>query len=482
MLDQFHIAEHKASDELSSSALPSHHQWCAFESNRLLLEPRKLVVSGIFRIIAAATLVLYVPLGWVAAWVILVFGSNFWMRSFIRGYTRLLSVHPNTQVMTPAMEKIVQGYKHAWMINCLIWGSLSFLSQFWLPDAPRLVCLVILNALMYQSITRTHVDRRLMHRVSALLLITQFVFVSMRYVFLKSASFAYPDDTDRFLAYVFYFFLMSYLLWVVGNRFNQMHVQRLNSEYAKLQLIETLNKNKEQLDLEQQALTASNKLVQQFYSGAAHDLRQPVYAMQLYTAMLSEDPSQNKFLLPKITQSCIAINDMFNTLFDYQQTHLHDTELVEKDIQIQDTFKSLALHFQPIATGKGLQIRFRPITGTVTMVPLYLTRILSNLIANALRYTNTGGVLVAARKTRAGIRFEIWDTGIGIADSKLKHIFNEFYKINKVDVVNDGLGLGLAIAKQLSMRVEQTDIAVRSRPERGSVFTFAVPLERYKAA
>lgn len=276
--------------------------------------------------------------------------------------------------------------------------------------------------------------------------------------------------------------MMGYLLWVVGNRFNLIHMQRLDSEYAKLQLIETLNQNKTQLHLEQQALTASNKLVQQFYSGAAHDLRQPVYAMQLYTSMLADDPSLTKALLPKITQSCDAINDMFNTLFDYQQTHMNDTELAEKDISISEVFKSLALHFQPIAAGKGLQIRFRPMTGTVTMVPLYLTRILSNLIANALRYTNSGGVLVAVRKTRGGIRFEIWDTGIGIDDSKLKHIFNEFYKVNKVDVANDGLGLGLAIAKQLSMRVDQTDISVKSRLGRGSLFTFTVPLERYKAA
>jgi signal transduction histidine kinase len=261
---------------------------------------------------------------------------------------------------------------------------------------------------------------------------------------------------------------------------NQMHLQRLDTDYAKLQLIETLESSQNQLSLEQKALTASNKLVQQFYSGAAHDLRQPVYAMQLYTAMLSEDPSQNKFLLPKITQSCVAINDMFNTLFDYQQTHMNDTELVEKNNCIQEIFKSLALHFQPIATGKGLEIRFKPVTGSVTMVPLYLTRILSNFIANALRYTNAGGVLVAARKTPAGIRFEIWDTGIGIDDSKIKHIFTEFYKVNKLDVVNEGLGLGLAIAKQLSMRVEQTEISVKSRLGRGSVFTFSVPLERFK--
>lgn len=460
--------------------LPTQKLWKEFESNRLLLEPRKKIVASIFRLVAIASLVVYVPWVLVLGWAILVFGSNFWMQQSIRTYSQLLENPLNQTVMTPALSAVVHRYKQAWLVNCFIWGGLGFLSQFWLPDAPRLVCVVILNALMYLSITRTCVDRTLMHRVSAVLVLVQAFFVFLRYILLTYSTNIRPDGTDRFLAYVFYLSLMLYLLWVVGNRFNQMHLQRLDSEYANLQLIETLNQNKTQLHLEQQALVASNKLVQQFYSGAAHDLRQPVYAMQLYASMLSDDASLGKVLLPKITQSCESINDMFNTLFDYQQTHMNDIELAEKDICIREVFKSLALNFQPIATGKGLDIRFKPIAGSVNMVPLYLTRILSNLITNGLRYTRAGGVLVSARRTSAGIKFQVWDTGIGIDDSKTRQIFNEFYKINKVDIENEGLGLGLAIAKQLLARIPNADISVRSRVARGSVFTLTVPLERYK--
>jgi signal transduction histidine kinase len=114
-------------------------------------------------------------------------------------------------------------------------------------------------------------------------------------------------------------------------------------------------------------------------------------------------------------------------------------------------------------------------------VPLYLVRILSNLITNALRYTNSGGVLVGMRKTNSSIRFEIWDTGIGIDESKMQQIFDEFYKINKIDIENEGLGLGLAIAKQLCARVPNALITVQSRAGRGSVFKFTVPLDLYKA-
>jgi signal transduction histidine kinase len=288
-----------------------------------------------------------------------------------------------------------------------------------------------------------------------------------------------PGAFPQLFAYTFYLLLTWYLLWVVGNRFNQIHEQRLDFEYSKLQLIENLSRSQRQLYTEQQALVNANALVQQFYSGAAHDLRQPVYAMQLYTEMLSDDPTQAAVLLPKISQSCSSINTMFNTLFDYQQIHMDDAHLLEKDLNIAETFKNLALHFQPIASAKGLHIRFRPIEGSVTMKPLYLLRIMSNLIANAIRYTSKGGVLVGVRKTKSHLSFEIWDTGIGIDDSIKQSIFNEFYKVNKMELENDGLGLGLAIVKQLATRIDQADISVRSFVGHGSVFKFRLPLKFY---
>lgn len=460
---------------LKHQIMPTQQHWRQQESNRLLLAPNKIAMSILFRLLAIAALVSHAPPVLVAIWGILIFSTDCWMRSLSGAYNSLLNVKPPPILMTASMGHIVRTYKMAFLSNCIVWCGLSFLSQIWLPTNMRLACIVIMNALMFISITHTYVDRALMHRIGLIFLTSQFAFTLLR---LTINGFD-TEMIQQASIYILYLFLMGFLLWSVGDRFNQIHLQRLDSEYSKLQLIETLNQNKIRLNMEQQALVASNKLVQQFYSGAAHDLRQPVYAMQLYTSMLSDDPSLTKIVLPKIMQSCTSINDMFNTLFDYQQTHMNDTGLVENKINIQETFHSLALHFQPIATAKGLPIRFKPIAGAITMVPLYLVRILGNLITNALRYTNTGGVLVGARKTRTAIVFEIWDTGVGIEDSKIKQIFNEFYKINTLDINNEGLGLGLAIVKQLSARIDGADISVKSRLGRGSVFKFSVPMSRY---
>jgi signal transduction histidine kinase len=377
--------------------------------------------------------------------------------------------------MTIPMIRVVRRYKRAWLINCAVWCALTFLSQVWLPLNERLICIVILNALIFISLTRTYVDRWLMNRILVIFLLSQYATILLR-IFISQNS----NEVIRLSTiYAIYLLIMGYLLLLIGNRFNKMHLQRLDFEYTKLQLIETLSESQQQLHTEQQALVTANKLVQQFYSGAAHDLRQPVYAMQLYTEILTDDPSQVDVLLPKIARSCVSINDMFNTLFDYQQAHMHDMDLVETKINIDDMLQNLSLHFQPIASAKGLQIRFMPISGSVNMIPMYLIRILSNLITNAIRYTNTGGVLVGVRKTHASISFEIWDTGIGIDAATVEHIFTEFYKFNEVDGENEGLGLGLAIVKQLTSRIDQADISMQSRVGRGSVFKFSVPKSRY---
>ena len=461
--------------ELDDQMLPDQAQWCLLESNRLLLEPRKQFISTIFRLIATAALAFNAPLGLVLSWMFLIFGTSYWMKRLISAYSARLKSQLNTNLMSAAMTRIVKRYKTAWLINCGVWGLLSLMSQIWLPDAPRTICVAILNALMFLSITRTSVNRLLMHQVSAILIVSQLISCLVRYSINSDNPGAFP----QLFAYTFYLLLTWYLLWVVGNRFNQIHEQRLDFEYSKLQLIENLSRSQRQLYTEQQALVNANALVQQFYSGAAHDLRQPVYAMQLYTEMLSDDPTQAAVLLPKISQSCSSINTMFNTLFDYQQIHMDDAHLLEKDLNIAETFKNLALHFQPIASAKGLHIRFKPIEGSVTMKPLYLLRILSNLIANAIRYTSKGGVLVGVRKTKSHLSFEIWDTGIGIDDSIKQSIFNEFYKVNKMELENDGLGLGLAIVKQLATRIDQADISVRSFVGHGSVFKFRLPLKFY---
>lgn len=147
-------------------------------------------------------------------------------------------------------------------------------------------------------------------------------------------------------------------------------------------------------------------------------------------------------------------------------------------LNIEDTLKSLALHFEPIAASKSVGISFKAIEGYVETIPLYLFRVLSNLIANAITYTPTGRILVAARKSGEYLSFEIWDTGQGIDKAAYGKIFDEFYKINN-DKKTSNLGLGLAIVKELVKRLEGSKIRVNSVLGRGTVFKLHLPIKAY---
>jgi len=129
------------------------------------------------------------------------------------------------------------------------------------------------------------------------------------------------------------------------------------------------------------------------------------------------------------------------------------------------------------AAAKGLRFKVVPPRGLwLNTDPVILSRVLSNLVANALRYTAQGGILVGCRRRAGGrVEIQVLDTGIGIAAQEQAHIFGEFYQV--ADVARDrerGMGLGLAIA-QRSAQLLGAAIQVRSVPGRGSVFSVTLP-------
>lgn len=111
-----------------------------------------------------------------------------------------------------------------------------------------------------------------------------------------------------------------------------------------------------------------------------------------------------------------------------------------------------------------------------------LARILRNFLANAIRYTQTGRILLGCRRHAHGLRIEVWDTGLGIAEDKLQEIFQEFKRVNpNANTKDRGLGLGLAIVDKIA-RMLGHRVRVRSVEGRGSVFSVDVPFGRMKLA
>ena len=137
--------------------------------------------------------------------------------------------------------------------------------------------------------------------------------------------------------------------------------------------------------------------------------------------------------------------------------------------------RQLGEEFAPVAAAKGLRLAVRPTGAVVHTDPAYLRRILQNLIGNALRYTETGGVLVAARRRRGVVRIDVWDTGIGIPEAEQDNIFKEFHRLNARASASQGMGLGLAIVERACALLGHP-LGVRSQVGRGSCFMVQLPL------
>lgn len=126
------------------------------------------------------------------------------------------------------------------------------------------------------------------------------------------------------------------------------------------------------------------------------------------------------------------------------------------------------------ARAAGLQLHVVPSSLAVRTDPRLFEQIVRNLLSNALKYTTSGKILVGCRRRGTKVRFEVWDTGIGIPESQIEDVFQEYLQLDASAGTEDrGLGLGLSIVKRLSELLELR-VAVRSRLHKGSVFMIEI--------
>jgi signal transduction histidine kinase len=258
-------------------------------------------------------------------------------------------------------------------------------------------------------------------------------------------------------------FVLWHLLWSGGRRLNRAFRASVEFHFRNKRLIESLTR---QTQAALDAVAVKNR----FLANATHDLRQPVHALSLYADWLREDPSLAVEIVPRIVESTRAVNALFDSLFDLARLDAGEFRLSLEPVSMDCLLREIELQYRPLAEAKGLRWRVHARPGEVRTDPIRLRRILGNLLSNAIKYTESGGVLLAVRPQRQGLRLEVWDTGVGIARQHLSDIFREFYKVPTHAGTADGFGLGLAIVARLAGTLGHA-VTVRSRPGRGTVFT-----------
>jgi two-component system CheB/CheR fusion protein len=219
-----------------------------------------------------------------------------------------------------------------------------------------------------------------------------------------------------------------------------------------------------------------------FLAAASHDLRQPLQTLSLVRGILAKrikDESGSR-LIAKLEETLSAMSGMLNTLLDINQLEagIVRPEIVE--FPIGSLLDRLKTEFSYHVTTKQLGWRVVASSLNVLTDPRLLEQTLRNLLANAVKYTERGKVLLGCRRRGDKLRIEVWDTGIGIPAGQTEAIFEEFHQLdNAARERNRGLGLGLSIVQRISDLLGNT-VDVRSWPDRGSVFAIEVPLVENK--
>ena len=277
---------------------------------------------------------------------------------------------------------------------------------------------------------------------------------------------------------------MGWMIPLASPSFVLMVVQRVVKAFND---IEEANQQLEHKVAERtRELAAANAAKSHFLASASHDLRQPVAAIGLITDLLRvqvTDPTVRS-LADRLTRAVRSMESLLKGLLDLSRLDSGTVEVQRQRVQLQTLLDAVASHEAEAARQKGLQLRVRRTPAIAWTDPVLLEQVLRNLVGNAIRHTQRGGVLVGVRRRPRGHvdgaaqgtwEVQVWDTGPGIRPEDQPRIFEAFVQLgNPGRERAQGLGLGLAIV-QRAAQLLQHPLRVQSQVGRGSCFTVSLP-------
>jgi signal transduction histidine kinase/CheY-like chemotaxis protein len=250
--------------------------------------------------------------------------------------------------------------------------------------------------------------------------------------------------------------------------------------FENIDLIEELRNQTFAADQARQAAEDANVAKSRFLAAAGHDLRQPLHALGFFVDALQEHslPTDSRPVVANIRRSVDAMEDLFNSLLDVSRLDAGIVHPRIATIPLAPLMERVRADYESPALQKGLALSVVPCSVFVRSDPVLLERVMRNLLANAVRYTDRGRVILGARRSADSVRIEVWDSGRGIPNDKHREIFQEFRQLeNPERDRRKGLGLGLAIVERLVKLLGHT-LELRSQLGKGSVFTVTAPRGR----
>ena len=316
-----------------------------------------------------------------------------------------------------------------------------------------------------------------------LLMVNRMIYVYMTTAAMISSMFAYSVNKPTFFAFTLPIMIASlstvhifpwpflvglaslYIVVLsIGKNFAETFENSVRLRFRNDRLYQELANERDQS-------IAANVAKSKFIAIASHDLRQPMHAVNVYLELLNLDnlPATEKKSLSKIKSSITSLNAMFDSLLNISKLDADAMQVNQQVFRVEDlanTFHDLN-EAKVIKKGLSFDIVCPPML--VRGDKLLLQQIISNLVSNAIQYTEQGHVALRFEDREGHLAIEVSDTGCGIGPADQQHIFNQFYRADKTRALHDGLGLGLSIVQRLC-RLIDADIRVVSELGHGAKF------------
>ncbi|TNF58768.1 MAG: HAMP domain-containing histidine kinase [Burkholderiales bacterium] len=363
----------------------------------------------------------------------------------------------------------IRRYGWSWVLAAALWAVPTGLAFLRADIYVQFVCVLVVLAQGLVSIIALSAWFPLFRAANAAMLLTVTGGIVLQVAFhgLDAAV------LDTMAALVVLLLVYWWMLLVGGRRLHATQQSNLELQFSNQELIDSLT-------LQTRASLRAVATKNRFLASAAHDLRQPVHALSLYADWLATEPEMARDIAPRILQSTRAINELFDSLFDLTRIDAGNYKVKLQHVKVRELLDDVVLQFAPVAASKSLRLRSRSPDATIWADPVVLRRILGNLVSNALKHTQKGGVLLGLRVRKDMVVFEVWDSGVGIPREHQQAIFQEFFRVSQHQGTEDSLGLGLTIVSKLATLMGY-QLALNSEAGRGSVFRVMVPAFTQKA-
>ncbi|MCB1420470.1 MAG: PAS-domain containing protein, partial [Notoacmeibacter sp.] len=238
-----------------------------------------------------------------------------------------------------------------------------------------------------------------------------------------------------------------------------------------------LLKVNEELAQAQRIAEEANLSKTRFLAGAGHDILQPLNAARLYCSALRENTPGGSLqnALGNIDTSLDSVETILGAVLDISRLDTGAMKPNDSVFPLDSVFEQLRNDFEPMAKKKELSLTVLPTSLLLETDRNLFRRLLQNLVSNAIKYTRSGKILVGVRRRGQLCEIQVLDTGIGIPESKLNHVFSEFTRLDEGAREAEGLGLGLSIVDRIA-RVLRLEIRIWSIPSKGTRFSVILPV------